>query len=97
MKADGNDFKNYERRPIQLSEHAIAIIKLYSRTDYFEDCFEIDIKGKTRMHEKEYEDSARQFVYQLEGQWNGCFMKALIKELKKYYKEYGFRHKKGKE
>ncbi len=80
--------KDYKRRPIQLSEHAIAIIKIYSRTDYLEDCFESDMSKYQAMKKKDYEEAAKQFIHQLEGSWNGIFMEKLIKEIKKELKKY---------
>lgn len=78
-----------DRHPIYLSPHAIALIKIYSRTDYFSDLWtqEFDtIKGAFSKFDK-YELSAKQFIKQLEGQQCYNFMEKLlieiIKEMKK--------------
>lgn len=86
-------YGNYDRHPIQLSEHTIALIKLYSRTDYLEDCFVVDMSEHVCMKNKDYKKAAQQFINQLEGRWNGVFIDYLIEELSqerdRYYHRIG--------
>jgi hypothetical protein len=81
--------KNYERQPIKLSHHSVAIIKLFKRTDYFEDSWSEEFDDiQEWLDGEKYESAANQFVKQLEGEWNIKFMEELHNKIESLIKEH---------
>jgi hypothetical protein len=67
------------RYPIAIGEHAIALITIFSRTDYIDDLWAVDwIMEETRERHKR---SARQVIDALEGHWSVSFLEALRNEI----------------
>lgn len=67
------------RVPIVLGGHAIALLTIFSRTDYIDDLWAHDwIMEETRNRHKQ---SARQFIEAIEGHWSPAFLMALRDEI----------------
>lgn len=75
----------YDRKPIVLSSHSVALIHIYERNSYFEDVWTVDLDDY--ISEENLESSAKQFVDQLENHWCVTFMEALINEIQKRLNE----------
>jgi len=77
--------KRYEpkikRQPIQLNNHAVAVIHIFNRTDYLEDIWMSEVDEYTEDSCNQHELAAKQFVEQLEDWWTPKFMKALKNEI----------------
>ena len=84
----------WDRFPIQISSHALAVIHIFSRQDCIEDmCFLTDCVKLDKKYYGLPAVAAKQFIDQLQGQWNASFMMALRdgidEELKKGDEKYG--------
>jgi hypothetical protein len=84
----------WDRFPIQINSHALAVIHIFSRHDCIEDmCFLDDCIKLDKKYYGLPEVAAKQFIDQLQGQWNASFMMALRdgidEELRKGDEKYG--------
>lgn len=77
--AEGNFFKKYDRKFIQLNRNVCMLIHLFEKDDNhsWEDVWLHDFVG---IHEKDfflYKEAANQLIDQLEGHWCRAFLEAL--------------------
>ena len=80
-----------KREPIILSDHAVAVINIFTRTNSLEDLWILDVPEWEEEYVKNLRDNheraAKQFVEQLEGYWTPAFMKALKNEIESRLKD----------
>ena len=76
------------RKPIYLNKNAVALITVFTRCDKLEDMWVTDYPEYGEDYKKVAEESAKQFIEQLEGQYNKLFLKALKKEVSQRLKGY---------
>jgi len=94
--AEGNFFKKYDRKFIQLDRNVCMLIHLFEKDDdhSWEDVWLQDFTG---VYEKDcllYKDAAKQLIDQLEGNWCVAFLEALRDECDKHVQEHIERCKK---
>ena len=70
-----------DRKPIYLSKNAVALITVFTRPDKIEDMWTTDYPEYDEDYKKVAEESAKEFMEQLDGQYNGLFLRALKKEI----------------
>jgi len=75
-----------DRKPIYLNKNAVALITVFTRYDNIEDVWITDYPDYDEDHKKIAEEAARQFMKQLEGQYNKLFLRALKREINKRLK-----------
>ncbi len=78
---------SYKRFPIELNEHTIMLIKLFSRQDYFSDLWEDDLEAKYGILGLNFKDAAKQFMDQLEGHYCYAFLEDMVLEMMKRMKQ----------
>lgn len=88
-KADENFFKQYDRKFIQLNRDTALLLHIFTKDSEhsWEDIWLQDLTG---VYEKDillYEEAAKQFIDQLEGQWCRGFLQALRNECDKRIQE----------
>lgn len=67
------------RIPIVMSEHSIALLTIFKRTDYIDDLWAVDwIMEECQGRHKR---SARQFIEAMEGNWSVSFLESLKDEI----------------
>lgn len=89
-KSDENFFKKYDRKFIQLDTNAAMLIHLFEK-DSEHSWEDIWLQDFTGVYEKDVllcEESAKQFIDQLEGHWCIAFLEALRNECDKHIQEY---------
>lgn len=87
------------RTPIYLGKNAIAVLHIFTRYDHLEDTWMFDSDALRNQNWKLPEESAQQFIEQLEKWWTPAFMmqlrdqveKELIKHDKKYKTKFAKR------
>ncbi len=79
---------NIIRKPIRLSRHAVCIIHVFSRCDGLRDLWMIDSEDYVEEDWGVEKDAAKQFVEQLDGQYNIRFLQALRAECDSHIKEW---------
>ena len=77
---------DYNRTPIVLDKHTVAVLHIFTRTDKFEDLFMDDyIYAKFKDgFMNTFQNSAQQFIDQFEEHSCDAFIEALIKKAFKY-------------
>lgn len=97
VKMPITDFKEYDRKLIQLSRDVVILLHLFKKdtTHSWEDAWLHDVEQIEESDYKLYEEAAKQFINQLEGYWSVAFLTALrnvcdviIKEDIEYWKKY---------
>lgn len=88
---------NIIREPIRLSHNAVAVIHVFSRLDSLRDLWMIDSEDYLTEDWEVETRAAKQFLEQLDGQYNIRFLQALRKECDLYIKEWEDRCNKEKD
>ena len=69
------------RKPIYLNKNAVALITIYTRPDNLEDLWTTDYSEYNESYKQVAEEAAKEFIEQLDGQYNKLFLRALKKEI----------------
>lgn len=97
VKMPITDFKEYDRKLIQLNRDVAILLHLFKKdaAHSWEDAWLHDVEQVEEADYKLYEESAKQFINQLEGNWSIAFLTALrnvcdkvIESDTKYWEEY---------
>lgn len=81
-----NEFKNYTRTPIFLSNQTIAVLEIFECHGTLQDIWKHDFVSEQTWDD--YKKAAIQFVKQFEGSTCPAFEKSLSVELAKQYYEF---------
>lgn len=81
------------RFPIQIGEHAVAVIHLFQKCDHLEDCFEDSCFKLNHEVDRQPKVAAKQFISQLEESYNMEFLLALRDEINDEIKEHDKKYK----
>lgn len=97
LKTNQTDFKEYDRKFIQLSRDVVMMLHLFKKDSAhsWEDAWLHDFEQVEEVDYRLYEEAAKQFINQLEGNWSVAFLTALrnvcdkvIEADTKYWEEY---------
>lgn len=88
--AEGNFFRKYDRKFIQLDRNICMLIHLFEKDDdhSWEDVWLQDFTGVYERDMLLYEEAAKQFIKQLEGHYCIAFLEALRNECDKHVQEH---------
>ena len=76
------------RKPIQLSKNSIAVIHIFNRYDLMDDLWMYDVDKLYKEGRDVEKEAAKEFINQLENEWNGVFLLELHNEIHKQLKNY---------
>lgn len=97
LKTNQTDFKEYDRKFIQLNRDVVMMLHLFKKDSAhsWEDAWLHDFEQVEEADYRLYEEAAKQFINQLEGNWSVAFLTALrnacdkvIESDTKYWEEY---------
>ena len=74
---------NYERFPIQLNNHTIALIHLFHKHDCLADLWVSNCEHYSEKSINAQSEAAQQLIAQLEDHWTPQFLMALREEINK--------------
>jgi len=70
-----------DRKPIYLNKNAVALITVFTRPDHIEDMWTTDYPIYNEDYKKVAAEAAKEFMEQLDEQYNELFLRALKKEI----------------